>query len=620
MTKPTLYFLSLLLLMVPGVALAGGALPPLVDDIGYALMLSGILAVVFNRLNIPSIAAFLVAGVVAGPIGMELVTKPQNIDVIAQLGLVFLLFLIGLEIDFRKIMASGKTLIIAGLLQFPLCTVFGFIVAKFFLWIGFSTELLGGDSGTGFAPLYIGFAMAASSTLLVVKLFQESFQLDTTAGRISLGMLVFQDIWAIIVIAIQPNIADPQIVPILISFLGIGILAGLSVLISKTILPFAFAWVAKVPELILVAAIGWCFSIVFIGASLDTYTLKLFGMETHLAVGAGMSALIAGATLASLPYAKDVLGKVSIVKDFFVVLFFVGLGMSIPMPDSMSVLTLSVVLAILAIFVRYLIFFPLLYFTGMERQNSFVISTRLAQVSEFVLVIAYAGMQYDHITTELNAVLIFTFVITALLTPFLFKYTDTLYPYVRPWLTKLGITSPDNVQHEKQESYDLALLGFHRIASSILHDIQQNKPDMLKKMLIVDFNTHLHESIASLGPTVCYGDLANEESLQHAGLSKANIIVVTVQDDLLKGTSNEQIVEAVKTINPNAVVIANAIEFKDIEKLYEAGADYVFMPRLDVSLSVGKVIDAVMEGKLADYRDQECKERGHCQERKEILN
>jgi hypothetical protein len=197
-----------LLLFSPAAWAAGGDMPSLVHDIGISLLAAGALGVIFTRLKIPSIAAFLLAGVIVGPLGLKQVTDPANVDTIAQLGFILLLFLIGLEIDLKKIMASGKPIIVSGLLQFPLTIVFGIAAVKVMLAFGIGGSLL---ADSPHAALYIGVIVACSSTLLVVKLFQEHFELDTVPGRLSLGILIFQDIWVIIAILIQPNLQNPDL-------------------------------------------------------------------------------------------------------------------------------------------------------------------------------------------------------------------------------------------------------------------------------------------------------------------------------------------------------------------------------------------------------------------------
>ena len=614
--KSPVRVLGLLAMAPEPVWASGAALSSLVQDIGFCVVLAGLLAIVFTRIRIPEIAAFLLAGVILGPIGVGLVTDPANIKTISELGLIFLLFLIGLEIDVRKLLASGRILIVSGLLQYPLCVAFGVVITKLLVWLGIGGDLL---TDGAYVPLYVGFVLAASSTLLVVKLFQESFQLDTEVGRISLGLLIFQDIWAIGIIAIQPNFNNPEVIPILLSFLGIGVLAVLAALFARYIIPIGFRWVAKMPEVIFIAALSWCFIVVFFGMNLDDITSMLFRFNLHLAVGPEMGALIAGATIASLPYSTEIIGKVGVVKNFFVTLFFVGLGMSIPRPEGFDVIVLAGLLAIAALLARYVIFFPLLCFTGLDRRNSMVVSSRLAQISEFSLVIGFLGMQLGHISGGLNSAIIFAFVITALLTPTLFRQADAIHEWLGPFLDRIGMKAPPGTVVDEAETCSIALLGFHRVASSLLHDLGRKDPGTLPQVLVVDFNVNLHPRIAALGAVVKYGDLSNSETLQHAGVDKARVIVCTIPDDVLKGTTNRQIVEAARRINPEAVIIANATELDESRKLYQAGADFVFLQHIEAAKAVRLAIEKALAGEIRAYRSAVETVEGKWHTRQEVL-
>src|SRR6185436_20721619 len=221
---------------------------------------------------------------------------------------------------------------------------------------------------------------------------------------------------ATVFILIQPRLDHPQILPILGSFAGIAIVTVIAIAIARVALPFVFRWVAKVPEVVLMAAIGWCFAVVFIGGGLDDVAKMFTSSELHLSVSSGMGALIAGATLASLPYATEIVTKVGVVKDFFVTLFFVGLGLGIPAPSGPAVVVVAVLIAIVAVISRQIVFFPLLYWTGTDQRNAEVTSIRLAQISEFGLVIAFLGVQFGHVSKELAGTIVFAFVLTALFT------------------------------------------------------------------------------------------------------------------------------------------------------------------------------------------------------------
>jgi len=616
MSLPRLLAAGCLLALCPAAALASGeGLPSLVRDIGICILLAGVLSIAFTRLKIPEIAAFLVAGVLVGPIGVEMVTDPANIETISALGLILLLYLIGLEIDVRKLLDSGRILIISGLLQYPLCVVFGVVVTKLLVWVGIGGALLSG----GYVPVYIGFVLAASSTLLVVKLFQESFQLDTEVGRVTLGLLIFQDIWAIGVIAIQPNFNTPEATPILQSFLGIAVLASLAGLIAKYIIPIGFKWIAKKPEVVFAASISWCFLIVLLGINLDIFTNWFFKFDLHMSVGSEMGALIAGATIANLPYSTEIISKVSVVKDFFVTLFFVGLGMSIPMPNGIDVLLLAVILAVAALLARYLIFFPVFYFSGLDRRNAMVTSVRLGQISEFSLVIGFIGVQLGHISNDLNSTIIFAFVITALLTPVLFHKADDMHDKLSGLLTRLGFREPPCSEAGADESYSLALLGFHRVASSLLYELGKKHPELLARILVVDLNVNLHEKIAALGPTVKYGDLCNAETLHHSGVDKAKVIVCTIPDDVLKGTTNRKIVQLARHVNPDAIIIANAVELSESRALYEAGADYVFVQHVEAAQAVEQAIEKALAGNIEGHRSTIEARHGTWHSRDEVL-
>jgi Kef-type K+ transport system membrane component KefB len=603
------------LLLAPSTSwAAGGSLPPLVQDIGVALFLSGLLAILFARIKFPPIAGYILGGLIAGPLALGLVTDPANVDTIAQLGFVFLLFVLGLEIDLGKIKQSGKTIIASGLISVPLIALLGFAAAKLLALVGFASII-----NENLGALYVGLAISVSSTLLVVKLFQEAFELDTVPGRLALGILVMEDLWAIVIILLQPSLENPQPLSILASFGGIGLLAGIAFLVSRNFIPLAFRWIAKSPEIILVGAIAWCFSIVFLGGIFDTITMATIGKNFHINVGPGMCALIAGATIATLPYSTEIITKVNVVKDFFLVLFFVSLGLSIPAPSGPGVFVLAMAIAAVAIIARQLILFPLLYFTGADRRNAEVTAIRMAQISEFSLVVIFLGMTLGHLSADLATSIILAFVITALTTgPFYHRAYD-IHTWLSPVLRKLGFKSPPRSDSDDEREWRLAILGFHRIASSLLHDIARDDPPLLKDTLVVDFAVNLHDKIRKFGAHVEYGDLSNPDTLHHAGVDRAEVIISTVSDDIMRGIDNAQLVASVRKINPDALIIANAVNLADVDKIYAAGANYVFVSRLDSATALGEAIENALNGTLADYRTMRENQHGRPSERWEVL-
>ncbi|HEY5925186.1 MAG TPA: cation:proton antiporter [Kofleriaceae bacterium] len=600
---------------LPLVALsAGGSVSPFVGDLGLCLVAAAVLAIAFVKLKIPAIAALLGAGVLLGPAGLEAIQDQDSIATIANLGLTLLLFVIGLEVNLQSLLASGRTLVVTGLVQVPLALAAG---CGLFLVIGMS----GWSLLSGFYPaLYLGVACAFSSTLLVVKYLQEHLRLDTAAGRLAVGLLIFQDIWAIVFLALQPSFANPSIAPILMTFLGTAVLATIATVVARFVLSHAFHIVARSPELVVTLALGWCFGVGLLGANLGTLAHRL-GLSIEISVSMEMGALIAGATIATSPYAYEVVSRVVHLRDFFVTLFFVGLGMSIPVPESAAVVLLAAIVAAIAIVLRYTIFLPVLYATGLDRRNSVSVSTKLAQVSEFCLVIAYLGSQLGHIDGTHVSVVIFAFVITALLTPVLFAASDRLYQRLRPFLDLVGIRSRGmRPEAENAEAPRLVLLGFHRIASALLADLQRLHADLVPHTLVVDINTTVHEEIRRRGAQVLYGDLASTEVLRHAGVDGAEVIVSSVPDELLKGTNNEQLVRLLRQLAPKAVIIANCTKVSQAPALRAAGADHVFRASTEVALGILPAIYSALNASLPSYLEALTEEHGVLEQRREVID
>ena len=594
---------------------AGGAVPTLVADIGASLLVAGGLAVLFARIGIPSIAAFILAGVGLGPVGFHIITDPGSIEAIAQIGFVLLLFVIGLEIDLPRILASGRTLLLAGLLQFPLTLLFGVLATKLLIFAGIGGLL----AAAPLTPLYVGVAVSVSSSLLVVKLFQEHFQLDTRPGQISLIILIFQDIWAIVATLIQPSLDNPDIVAILSSFFGIGILIIIAGVLSRLIAHRAFSWIAKKPELILLGAMSWCFAIVAVGSSFDPL-LHMMGIDLSLAVGSGMAALIAGATIASSPYSVEIVTKVGLVKDFFVTLFFVGLGMSIPALTSLEIPLLAVLIAALAVLARQFVFFPVFYFLGIDQRSAQVSSIQLAQISEFSLVIVFLGLELNHISQEFAAVIILAFVITAILTTPLFEKAYVIYDSMKSTLSSLGFKEPGTEEEKAGHEVVLGILGVHRDASSFLAELARHQPDLLPHTSIVDFNVSLHPAIREMGPHIVYGDITNEEALLHAGIDRAKVVLCTIPDDLLRGIDTAALVRLVRHVNPTATIIANAITLSKVDKIRNAGADIVYMPRLEVGITLFDAFNHAYDKEVELYRSRQVERFGDPESRKEVMN
>ncbi|MEP7323113.1 MAG: cation:proton antiporter [Saprospiraceae bacterium] len=593
--KPILAILFLLLLFANPLLAQddGGEHGSLITSIGIAILAATFVAYLGHAVKQPLLLCYLVAGIIIGPnIGFGFIKNVHDIETISHFGLILLLFLIGLEIDINKLKASGKSLVISGISQFPITAVIGI---GFFWLVGFSV------GGGKYDLIYIAACCALSSTAIVVKLLYSKFELDTLAGRITLGVLVFQDIWAIILLGIQPNLADPNILKILLSF-GKGILlVFMSLAVSKYILPKLFKSIAKVPEMVLVSSLAWCF-LVCGGAAFFDLSIE-------------MGALIAGIAISTFPYNLDVIAKVVNIRDFFITLFFVSLGMQIPNPmDNLSILVIAGVASLFLFLSRFLAVFPVLYYLKNGLRVSLLTSINLAQVSEFSLVIASLGLAAGHITHNTMSVIIFVFVITSMISTYMINYSDAIQKSLSGLLKKMGLREIETVIHEKDSDpeKEIALLGFHRIASSLLNDIihvnNDSKVKLKDKLVVVDFNPEIHEYLQFMGIKVVYGDISHMDTLHHAGIHDVKVLISTIPDTILVGTDNLKIISHMKDICPQAMIIVTAESVERALVMYAEGADYVFLPRILASDKLLDIIDLVLnnhEGEMVRIKDRE---------------
>ncbi len=586
-----LYTIIMLLTLAASLTAAeseGGRGDTMISGVGIAILAATVMAYLGHLLKQPLLLAYLAAGIVIGPaMGLGLIQNAHDIETISHFGLILLLFLIGLEIDIKKLKESGKSLIIGGLTQFPLTLALGI---GFFLLMGYTL-------GTGtYDLLYLATCCGLSSTAIVVKLLYGKFELDTLAGRLTLGILVFQDLWAILLLGIQPNLANPDIVQILLSF-GRGLLlVAVSMLISKYILPRVFKSVAKVPELVLVSSLGWCFLVC--------------GAANFLNLSLEMGALIAGVSISTFPYNLDVIAKVVNIRDFFVTLFFVSLGMQIPNPlDNTAILATAAVVSLFLIASRFLAVFPVLYSLKNGLRVSLLTPINLAQISEFSLVIAALGVTAGHISRDTMSIIIFVFVITSIVSTYMIKYSDAIQKGGASLLKKIGFREIKSAEEKDgaAHSREIAILGFFRTASSLLHDIIETGNDadgipLKNKIIVVDFNPEIHESLQSMGIKVVYGDISHPDTLHHAGIHDAKIVISTIPDTILVGTDNLRIIRHMKEICPEAKIIVTAESIERALKMYAEGADYVFVPRV---LSARNIIE--MLGYMRGGKDREIK-------------
>jgi Kef-type K+ transport system membrane component KefB len=564
--------------------------PDILIQIAIAIIaatMGGLLAKILRQ---PLILGYLAAGVVVGPLEGFNFVDAHAIEPIAELGLILLLFMIGLEIDLRKLAKTGTATVAVGVGQFAICVALGLLVAP----------LIGFD---GLDAAYIAIAAALSSTMIVVKILYDKAELDTEPGRITLGILVFQDLWAIAFLALQPNLQDPDLFILLLSVLKGAGLVAFAFVMSGWVLPPVFRSAAKSPELMLIGALGWCFTMVFASAELE--------------LSREMGALIAGVSLSTFPYNLNVISKVISLRDFFLTLFFVTLGAQIPAPSG-ALLTAALALSAFLILSRFLSVTPILHFLKQGNRVAFIPALNVSQISEFSLVICTLGIAYGQIGENVRVVVILTFAITSVLSTYALTYNYEIFRALNPLLKRLGLRDLDHENLPAGETdHDITLLGLYRDGSSLIHELLVRDASLRSRIAVIDFNPRVKERLERASIHSIYGDISHRDTLHHAHIEDSKVLVSTVPDAMLRGTSNARLLEELRTLAPNAVHIVTADDFGLARQLYEEGAGFVYIPRLMGAGQLAEVVTMAMNGGLGDVRE---KARAEVENRTEVLD
>ncbi len=547
--------------------------------IQVSIVAASILAVVLHRIKQPSLVAYIVAGLLLGVLIRPLLGDSlQGMEHISSLGLILLLFVIGLELDLKKVLGLGKAPAAAVLLQGPVTIGFVWLLQVVLQSLDIH---LPGLASRPQGQIIFAAAVALSSTAVVVRLLGDKFDLTSQAGRITVLTLIAQDIWAVTVlsyISSQGGDKNGGSLTIVYSIIG-GIVATLLMSwFARKLLSRIMKFVSTAPDLMAMSALAWC----FLGSA-------IFGAT---GLSAEMGALIAGLTIAGLPQAGEVLSKVSNLRDFFMALFFVTLGMSLP-PPSFSAIMGACLLTGVVYLTRFLLFAPTLLAARMGHIVSLTAAINLSQLSEFSLLLLPVGIAYGAITQEEASVISYALMLSLVLTPFAIRFNYALARKLAHWAHMKNDEYGQDRHSQADDGHcsaEIYLLGYYLNAEALIRCIKQKRPDLLSRIMVIDYNLHNHDRIRSYGLKVKYGDIGNVETLRHAGIESAQVVVITIANTFLRGTSNERLIDTVRSVAPRAKIISTSVQTEDMTEQTSRGA---FVSICDPAQAAQAYLDAI---------------------------
>ena len=513
-------------------------------EIGIIIVASTVLALLGRFFKQPSIVAYIFAGIAIGPIGLNLIHNSEIISLFSELGIVFLLFIVGMQLDLRKLKEVGKSAGLVGIGQMLFTTIIGFLIA---FWI--------------FPPLqaaYLAVALAFSSTVIVVKLLSDRKELDTLHGRMALGVLVVQDIFAMFAMVIFANLGSFGISALLVAGLKIITLFTIAYASYMFIAPKLLNQVAKNSEHLFLGAISICF--------------VMAGIAYLLGLSMATGAFLAGLTLAASPYTVEMVGRIKSLRDFFVVMFFVTLGLQITIEPLIKYLVPILILSAFVVVGNPLIMGFLMRRMQFSRRTSFLTSISLAQISEFSLILVAIGYSVGHLTQEILSITAIIATITIGISTYFITYNDKMYGFLKKTLFRGKEHREKDLEYLPRKKYSTILIGHNRLGYTILNKLLELKKDVL----VIDYDPEKIRRLIKRKVPCLYGDLGDLDIIEHMNLGEVELVISTVSDF----TDNLLLIDQYKRENRKGKVIIAALHPEEALELYKAGADYVIVPHL----------------------------------------
>ncbi|HEY9899305.1 MAG TPA: cation:proton antiporter [Pantanalinema sp.] len=534
---------------------------PLLKDLAAVLSAALVMGFIFFKLKQPVIIGYLVAGLIVGPYGLKFVSDMHTIETFSELGVMLLMFALGVEFSFSELKPVKKLAILGGSAQILLTVGLTTVAAG---WFGIAL-------GTG---ILLGCMIALSSTIIVLKVLMERGEIDSVHGRAILGLLIVQDLSVVIIMTMMPNLGDPAKIlgwPMLLALGKAALFLATVVLLGTRLFPVMMKKVASTgnKELFLLSAMILCF-----GTAAASFLIGL-----SLALGA----FIAGIVVSESDHSHQILADVLPLRDLFATLFFVSVGMLIN-PGFLVAHLGAVALLVAAIVVgKTLLVFGIARVFGYSGRTSLAIGLGLAQIGEFTFILAKLGQQQGLISASLFSLILTGALVTILITPLLMQAATPMYLGLAkiPWLRRArpaGAKAPLATGDLGGMVDHVVVCGFGRVGSNLGEVlIRHGYP-----VLVIDTDQNLIQDLRRRGVSCMYGDSSNIEVLKHAQLPLAKLFIAALPD----ATSCRLAVKNAKQLNPQLDVLARAHRTQDISELYGLGADEVVQPEFEASIEV----------------------------------
>jgi len=544
----------------------------LFTEISIIIAIGSVVALVMHILKQPLIIGHILTGVLVGPTVFDIANSEELVGVFSKIGIALLLFIIGLGLSVKVIKELGKVSVIVGMIQISSTVLLG----------GLFSSVLGFDLATS---LIIGLALSFSSTIIILKLLSDKKEHHRLHGKIAIGVLLVQDLIATLALLGAAALSEEGLTANGLAELGGKglILGGSLILASSFIIPRLNKIVSESQEFLFLFAIGWGLGVA------SVFEITGFSIE--------IGALLAGVALAHMSYAQEISSRLRPLRDFFIVLFFINLGLILDIHSLEGVWGPVLVFSGVAILLKPLVLLLTLGFMGYTKNTSFKLAVSMAQISEFSLVFIILVNESGRVSDNVLSILTLVAIISIAVSTYLIIYSDKLYDLLEG---HLSLFERRKVHYDQREAarYHMVLFGYDKGGSEFTKLFTKLK----EPFVVIDYDPEIIDKLERKKYHFLYGDATDPELLDEVGIDKSKLIVSTITDHEM----TMFLVSHVHALNPRAVLIVTADKPEHATELYDRGASYVMMPHYIGSEKIGAFIkrNGFKRSAFKDWREK----------------
>ena len=530
--------------------------PDIFTEMAVLLLIAAVVGALGVSLRQPLIVAFIAVGILVGPSILGWVSADDQIDLLAKFGITLLLFVVGLKLDLHIIRTMGPVALATGLGQVVFTSVIGYAIGWAF-------------GMTPVTALYVAVALTFSSTIIIVKLLSDKREVDTLHGRIALGFLIVQDL-VVVLVMIGLNALDASgevsltqaTFAVLVKGAGFLLFVGLAM---RYLLPQLLQMLSRSQELLVLFGIAWALALAALGVTLG------FSKE--------VGAFLAGVSLASTPY-RDALGaRLTSVRDFLLLFFFIDLGARLDLGLLGAQLLESLVFSLFVLIGNPLIVMVIMGLLGYRSRTAFLAGLTVAQISEFSLILGALGLSLGHISAETMGLITLVGLITISASTYMIIYSHQLYERLAPWLKffERRRAHRETAQDELPDDAvpQVVLFGLGRYGSGITRTLRERG----WRVLTFDLNPDLVRAGDTMGHPVMYGDAEDPEFVATLPLGRVLWVISTARERHV----NLSLLHTLQSLGYGGRTAIAAQLPDDVVRLQQAGADLILAPFADAA-------------------------------------